>query len=571
MLRSIMGLIMLSGLLYADENPLIRSITFTGNKALSTDELVNVMVLKSGSFYSQSQLSRDLGSIKKIYHQHGYYFSTIRIDSLNFDPDSLNVNIALSVDEDDQFTLGEVQFFGNKVYSQKELFQIMDIKNSEYLVPKILENDIDRILSLYERNGYPFAKVEIKDISANTEEAEKKLNIVIGIEEGQKVTINEIRIYGNDVTSEHVILREIRLKQNELYNQDKVAKIPILLNRLNIFAKVEKPELFHSSNRGGLIIRLEEGNTNTFDGIIGYAPASSTEEKGIISGLVNITMRNLFGTARKLNVRWIKDEQNSQDFRLHYIEPWVLNFPVNLGGSFNQRKQDTIYVKRGYEVRADLMLTESITLGLLFNQENVIPSKNVSFVSKSRTMFTGLEIQYDTRDDIIYPTNGVIYRSGYQLGSKKIFDSNTTEQRLSLDIDFYIPTFQKQVFALGIHGRNLSSSQIDLGDLYRFGGTNTLRGYRENQFLGSRVVWTNLEYHFMLTRRSFALGFFDTGYYYIPADNKRNIASNQYIKYGYGLGLRMETALGNIGLTLAYGEGDSFLQGKIHIGLINEF
>ncbi|MDI6765643.1 MAG: POTRA domain-containing protein [Bacteroidota bacterium] len=566
-----MSFVLFSSLLYAVENPRIKSINFIGNSALSDHELTNVMIIKPGSIYSQSQLSRDLKSIHKIYHQHGYYFSFIRIDSLGYGHDSLRINVFLSVDEGDQYTLGEVRFLGNKVYSGNELEQVMDIKNNEYLIPENLEYGIDRILSLYERNGYPFAKIEIQNISSYKEEAKMKLRIDIGIDEDQKVTINEIRVSGNKMTSEHVILREIRLKLNELYNQDRVARIPILLNRLNIFSRVDEPELFLSSNGGGLRIRVQEGNTNTFDGVVGYAPPRSTEEKGIVSGLVNVSMRNLFGTARKLNVRWLRDERNSQEIGLQYIEPWVLNFPVNLSGKFNQRQQDTIYVKRGFEIRADFMLTESFMLGLLFAQENIIPSHNISFVSKSQAIFTGVEIQYDTRDDIVSPTSGVNYRSGYQLGRKKISTQSSAEQRLSLDIDFYIPTFQRQVIALGMHGRNLSSSRIDLGDLYRFGGTNTLRGYRENQFLGSRVVWTNLEYRFLMSSRSFAFVFFDSGYYYIPADDKRNVLSNQLVKYGYGLGVRMETAIGNLGLNLAYGEGDSFLQGKIHLGLINEF
>ncbi len=571
MLRFVMSLIMFTGLLYAAEKPRIKSISFFGNTALSSLELLNFMILKPGSIYSQIQLSRDLVSINNIYHQRGYYFSSIRIDSLDFTPDSLSVNVILNVDEGDQFTLGDVKLFGNKVYSEHELLQLLDIKNNDFLIPKNLEHGIDRILSLYERNGYPFVNVEIQNIHAYEKDGKMKLYIDIVIDEGRKVTINEIRVSGNKVTCDRVILRETRLKLNELYNHDKVARIPILLNRLTIFSHIEKPELFISENGGGLRIRVQEGNTNTFDGVVGYAPPRSPEERGIVSGLVNVSMRNLFGTARKFNVRWLRNGRNSQEIGLQYVEPWVFDLPVNLSGKFNQRRQDTIYVKRGYGAKAEFMLSESFIIGHLFEQENVIPSGNISFISKSQTMFTGFEIQYDTRDDIISPTGGINYQSGYRLGRKRISSQSTTEQRLNLDIDFYILTFQRQVLAIGMHGKNLSSNRIDLGDLFRFGGTNTLRGYRENQFFSSRVIWTNLEYRFLMTRRSFAFGFFDTGYYYIPADDKRNVSSTQHFKYGYGFGLRMETAIGNLGLNLAYGEGDSFLQGKIHIGLINEF
>ena len=51
----------------------------------------------------------------------------------------------------------------------------------------------------------------------------------------------------------------------------------------------------------------------------------------------------------------------------------------------------------------------------------------------------------------------------------------------------------------------------------------------------------------------------------------KSIPASQLFRYGYGFGVRMETSLGNIGVSLAFGEGDSFTEGKIHIGLFNEF
>ena len=55
---------------------------------------------------------------------------------------------------------------------------------------------------------------------------------------------------------------------------------------------------------------------------------------------------------------------------------------------------------------------------------------------------------------------------------------------------------------------NCAGPFFEESDLYRLGGTNTLRGYRENQFLGSRIFWSNLEYRFLLTQRTFAFRIF---------------------------------------------------------------
>ncbi len=529
------------------------------------------MILKPSSILSPTQLMQDVQSISNRYYRNGYYFVDVRIDSLIFYNDSSSVDIKLNIDEGEQVKLGSINLSGNTSLTSDEILTKFDTKPGMFLIPDMLEEDINMLISAYENAGYPFVKVDIVNIAPFRNDTSVVLRLDISIDEGKQVTVDEIRVIGNKDTRTSVIIRETRFRLHEIFNQDKVSRIRTRLNRMNIFSAVEEPELYTDSNVSGLLIKVEEGSTNTFDAIIGYAPGATTSEKGVVTGMVNVSMRNLFGTARKLNVRWFRDQRRSQEIALQYVEPWVFNLPVNVSGGFIQRQEDTIYIRRSFDLKADLLLTESFSLGGTFTQENIIPSSTTNLIAKSQTVSTGIEIQYDTRDDILNPTSGVYYRSDYKIGRKNYSNQTTTVHRLSLDTDFFVTVFQRQVAMFGLHGRSISSGSIELGDLYRLGGTNTLRGYRENQFMGSRIAWTNTEYRFLLARRSYFYGFFDTGYYFLPGNDAENISSSQSFKYGYGIGIRLETVLGNIGVSFAFGEGDSFLQGKIHIGLINEF
>ena len=40
----------------------------------------------------------------------------------------------------------------------------------------------------------------------------------------------------------------------------------------------------NEKNESGLLVQVKEGNTNTFDGIIGYVPPANDEEKGYFMG-----------------------------------------------------------------------------------------------------------------------------------------------------------------------------------------------------------------------------------------------------------------------------------------------
>jgi outer membrane protein insertion porin family len=125
--------------------------------------------------------------------------------------------------------------------------------------------------------------------------------------------------------------------------------------------------------------------------------------------------------------------------------------------------------------------------------------------------------------------------------------------------------------AVGVHGRQVEGSSLQEGEMYRFGGTRTLRGYRENEFLGSRIAWANLEYRLLAGRRSFFYGFIDGGYYQRPGDAVSGASGAEAYKLGVGVGVRLDTALGNMAVSFAFGEGDSFSTGKIHIGLLGDF
>lgn len=536
------------------------------------------MILQPSLNFSAAQLRQDLDRITGLYHRQGYYLAAATVDSLMFSPDSTLVDIFISISEGKPAEVGQIRFSGNTAFTFEELLGAFDTQPGRSFDPAVLEQDIENLLRRYEQKGYPFSQAVVREISST--EDSSPFAITIDIDEGMLVRIDEIRVEGNKETRANVVVRETRLSAGELYNHEKVRTIPRRLNRLKIFSTVNEPELYVTPRGGGLLIKVQEGHANTFDGVAGYVPGGS-DEPGFFTGLVNISMRNLFGTARKLNVHWLREDRHSQELALRYVEPWLFDLPLDLGGAFSQRQQDTTYVQRTIEFKADVVVTENLSLAVTYAHESVIPSATVAGpnVFNSSTITAGVEARYDSRDDPVSPTEGILYRSDYRIGRKRIFglpepttlQTQSTVQKIGLDFEWFVATFPRQVGVLTLHGRELQAGQVETSDMYRFGGTNTIRGYRENQFLGSRVVWSNVEYRFHLARRSFFFGFFDTGYYLRPGDDAKGIPQAQGVKYGYGIGVRLDTALGNIGVSFALGEGDSFSQAKIHIGFMNDF
>jgi len=579
-----MRTVLLSALLLASALPLLGtvpptvvSISFLGNHSYSSGELLDLMVSREGMKLALSQWMNDLKSVRDYYVRNGFCFVEVAGDSMLWKADSSEVRLFVDIREGDRILIGAMRIGGNSLFPAEDILRQFETRIDGMLSSATLEADIAALLQRYEHAGYPLAEVSVDTLAPYADSAGERLYLHLTVNEGPRTTIEEIRVTGNKETHADVVVRETRISLHELYNPDKVDKITARLNRLNIFSRVDPPELYVNDRGGGFLIHVEEGNPNFFDGIIGYAPPQQAGGGGTVTGFVTVTMRNLFGTARKLDVRWQRDESDAQELGLRYVEPWIFGLPLDVAAGFSQRQQDSSYVQRSVDGRADLLVNESLTISALGTLETVIPSSTiaVAVVQSSHTATGGLELKYDTRDDVLSPTSGVDYASSYQFGTKSTDNAAQTQsssvQRLSIDAQFFAPTATRQVLAIGVHGRERTGGGIELSDLYRLGGTNSLRGYRENQFLGSRIAWTNTEYRFLLSRRSYVFGFFDTGYYFLPADETNALSSSQEMKYGYGMGIRMDTSLGNIGVSFAFGQGDSFSDGKIHVGLANTF
>jgi outer membrane protein insertion porin family len=509
----------------------------------------------------------------------GYANSTFEVTAVVIDTQKVNINILVRD--------GSPSIV-NKVYLENAsaLDSLNFVPALDFLVGRIfnkfeLEDNINSILTYYENNGYPFIKVIVLsvDFTSDTSANHYSADIRLKIDRGTQNNIDKIEIAGNTKTKDYVITRELRIRTVEFYSQKKIEELPARLNRLRFFDPVSTPSFYLTSkNEGVLVINIKEKETNSFDGIVGYIPGVNNQP-GYLTGLINVNLSNIFGTGRVGTIRWQQVNQTSQELELHYLEPWVLGYPFNINGSLFQRKQDSSYVQRTFEASLEYLATENFSASFLLSSDVVIPTINDNYVPpvfNSSSVTTGISFKYDNRDDPYAPTKGILFNNLDSFSKKKITGPDqliTPEtltrvnlQRVQVDLGLYYSLFKRQVVALGIHGRALLGPVFESSDLYRLGGTTTLRGYLENQFLGSRLMWTNLEYRFLLARRSYIFTFFDTGYYFNSAIDKK-----EDYKLGYGLGFSLETGLGVLGVSFALGQGDSFSQGKIHFGIINEF
>ncbi len=570
----------------ASSQTIVSSISFSGNDFFSANDLLNSMSLKRDKTFTSVQFDADLKSIREKYRQNGFLTAKITGSELQFNKDSSYVDISISVREGEQIKIGKINISGNSVISTREILNIFETRTGDILNDNALNNDIKSLLDLYEKKGNLFATAKIEDVSIYKEGIVQKISLSINIKEEKSVKINNVKIRGNEDTDEDVILRELKLRNDKSVTRTALQQMKLRLEKLNIFEKVDDPQIYTIKNKyeTGLLIQVKEGKANTFDGVLGYVPPAAEGGNGYFTGLVNVSFRNIFGTARRIDARWQQETKTTQELEFRYVEPYTFSLPLNAQLAFLQRLQDTSYTRRKFDIKADVFLSDRFTLGFIGGIDRVIPTDDttqVLYISDSRILYTGADIKYDSRENIYIPQSGIVYRAFYTYGNKNIYlransppgssEQVFSVQKYSMDIEVYFSFFSRQSTLFKMFIGQVTSDKLEDNDLYKVGGMKNIRGYRDDQFRASKFTYGTIEFRYAFARKSFAHVFFDPGYYFRDADHINRIDKQEGFLYGYGIGIRLETALGIVGVSYGLGKGDSFLDGKIHFGLINEF
>ncbi len=561
-------------------DPLVKRVDFIGLHKIDKSQALNWFGVRENTPLRLTGLTSGGEALLAALAQNGRCFS--RIDSIVYaiSSDSSEATIQVYLFEGREIKQGDLTVNGLDSVQLEKITGRFNTRRGAMLDVARLENDLDDAISQLELAGHPFGRFDLQAITLDSiNEKSTGLTSRWNTTLGPKLIIAEIQLAGNKVTKKEVILREINIHPGEVYQPRKVARIPSRLMKLGYFDEVEEPQVFWTrANEGGLLLTVKEGNASRFDGVLGYVPATGTQ-KGYFTGLLDISIGNLLGTGRSLLAHWQQRDQKTQDIKLAYTEPWIAGLPLSCGVGFSQLIQDTTYVQRELGLNLTAPLLENLALIGQVSSLSISPDSIGSYVLgllNSRTLTASIGIAYDSRDDPINPRRGVLYSTSVQAGQKKnlgpadlLLSSGSRKKsdnkRIFLDAEFYLPAWKRQVLAVTLHGRQIQSNEgvIPTPDLFRLGGAKSLRGYREDQFRGSDVAWSNVEWRYVLGRRSRVFLFMDTGYF--SNQNEQNF------KLGYGFGFRLETGLGMMGVDYGMARGDGALAGKVHVGLVNEF
>lgn len=526
-------------------------------------------------FSSRSEETLEIQRIQReslaILIKLGYYFA--KIDSVAIGE---RQELVLFVNEGERYVIHRVDIYGDLLPSEFTF----ESAPGDVLDPAILESDIQRLLQQYERSGYPLASVITENIEIDS------VGLVIGlrVERNGIARIGRITVQGNSVTEAHVITREFGVRVGELLLPSKLRAGRDALERLGYFSEVYDPQIFLIDDSTVEVrIKVTEARTTAIDAVLGYNPPRNTAESGYLTGLVDLGFRNIAGTGRDAAVHYSSLSRGTQRLMAKYREPWILSYPLHVDLSFDQYQQDSSYVSTQMQGGLTYSLTQNIALKASLLYDRTIPTdlpESPFIAYNSRKLLTLLAASYDSRDELLSPSSGLLMKLGGNYGTKRLngpdrfltdsIDRASTISELALELHFFQQTFSpKLVFAAALHAKRTAvfGSTLDQSDLTRLGGARTLRGYRENELLANRFAYLNIEYRFLTARQSYLFLFTDAGW----LERGPIIGDPTTIRstpLGYGLGVQQLTPVGVLTLSIGLSRDENFDRAKVHFGLL---
>ncbi len=487
-----------------------------------------------------------------------------------------------NLNTDDQFWIsGKVQIRGNDFFDTRRLIEQINLKEGSPYSKDLLERGIDRILTLYEDSGFAYCQI-LPSIKSSER---GKLCFSLLVEEGPRVRIKEVQVEGLKTTKEKTILREIDKGIFGFFSQSRLDKSLNRVRRLSYIEEIKDAQLLAKDDpqEGVLKITLVEAKNNTFSGMLGYAP-SPHKGNGDLFGKVNLVFDNILGTGRRMEWSWFRKDRYSSGFFFLYREPWILGFSPSLELKASQLDHDSTYLVLSFSAKLLFNSMERFSWGLEGGWEKVVPGSAVTaYLPHSRKYKVGVTLSIDFLDRPDNARRGILCRTTTIYAQKRNYPTTlfiperqkTHMICFSLDLNHLLPTLKDQTFFVGLHFKGLITDEdyVPVSDQFKLGGIHSLRGYREEEFLGTQIAWANLEYRFLLDRNFRFFLFGDLGYFRrkAQAGSDKVFKTISGRKPGYGFGLRLDSRLGLLGIDYGLGEGDSFSQGKIHLGVVNKF
>ncbi|MEQ9280352.1 MAG: BamA/TamA family outer membrane protein [Balneola sp.] len=440
----------------------------------------------------------------------------------------------------------------------------------EFYSTELIEKRIKEEYLKAVKEGYLNAKVSIEEI--NLDSLSKTVSITAKKIRGEQIRVSKIIFKGNTINSQRYLSRLAQMEDSLVASKENLNQIRRNLSSSELVEQVSDPVIYLENDNYVVLFEVKEQNLNQLDGLIGFVPDETG--KGQIVGDLDISLWNVLREGNAFELQYQRLKPETSRLNLGISQDWIANIPLSIGVDFSFYQNDTTYQTRNIGLTGSYLLNSDLSIKSRIYSQNSSSGSESDFSKEPDGSKQGgdLGFNYSKLDRREVPTSGVSLDVIYGVANKDIQEDSALafrQQRLETKVKGYIPLFEKSVLATSIIGFYVIGDQFTESDLIRFGGANSLRGYSEEQFTASELLWGDIEYRFLTDQYSYLFLFTAAGVYKRPqlySETDNSFTQKDFL-YSGGFGLSFRTAIGRLKFTYALSSTETFGNGKVHFGI----
>ncbi len=352
----------------------IRKLIVEGNDKIKTSKIRKTlketraaipMRFWKRSKFVRSKFQEDKEKLQEYFGQQGYRDAQIVYDT-TYLVSKKRIDVLLKVYEGPKYYFRSINFVGNNKYDSRTLNRLLKINAGDVYDKELLDkrlqmdpNGVD-LSSLYLDDGYLFFRAEPVEVAVEND----SIDLEIRLFEGPQATINRIIIEGNNATSDHVILREIRTLPGEKFSRSEIIRSQREILNLGFFDQqkmniVPQPDPTRGTVDIKYVLAERSNDQITLQG--GWSGQVRDRFGNLVGGGLlatvglqfnNFSTRRFFdkrawrplpkGDGQRLSLQVQTNGTNFQNYGISFLEPWLggkrpNSFGVNTNYSIQQQ------------------------------------------------------------------------------------------------------------------------------------------------------------------------------------------------------------------------------------------
>ena len=572
-------------------------LAFEGASGIPAEELDRVI--------DEQRLERQLFTdpdavtelLERLYREQGYLDADIEAPRYEFQGDL--ARIVLPIREGPLFTVSEVGLRGNQAIGPTALTAALPVAVGDPYRPVAVENAMQHVRNLYWEQGYNEVRVG-HDLVVDRPGG--RAGVVITIDEGRQAVISDIRVAGNDETSERLVREQLEIEPQQPLNLRALSRSRKNLYDSGAFSMVDlSRETVAESSDAAFVGALSGAAAAAAPVVVDvgvrevqpyqFRYGLSYDTEGGVGGVFDASVHNVLGKARVVGVSGRYDTQ-LHEARLYISQPTLRQWPIETIASIyytEERNPQTNISepfnvdRKGVSIQQERKLGNSYVWTYGYRFERAVTwdpepggdPEQFTKVSPVTSAFVR-----DVRDDAMDAARGSFNSQALAVSPSWLGSDDTyikylgqyfhyfplqPERRRRFSNEIIRPRF---VFATGIRIGLSKGMGTFVPSTERFfaGGSSTVRGFEQNALGpistsgkplgGDAMLVINNELRFPLVSLVDGVGFVDLGNVFL----KTSDFSFTDLRKTAGVGVRLRTkwvlVRGDYGFVLDHRPGE---------------